>query len=154
MVFEEKKWEFSDVEAKEVPDMQPGVHYLKITDASMDKDTDRYMVTVQSLGEDDCDATCRLTYFLTKKNSKPGSFDNAKAVGTVVSLGMALAGRRIGLPRPDSIVGGVVMAEVVFGTPNAEGKVYANIYRYDPVPSALQPFSDIDQYYTDEGDQQ
>ena len=154
MAFKEMEWEFSNIEAKEEPDMQSGPHYLKIVEANLDKTTDRYTVTVQSLGEADCDATCRLTYFLTKKNSPVGTMDNAKAVGTVISLGMALAGRRIGLPRPDTIVGGVVMADIVYGTPNAEGKSYANIYKYDPVPSALQPFSDIDQYYTDEGDQQ
>jgi hypothetical protein len=154
MAFKEMEWEFSKVEEKEEPDMQSGLHYLKIVDANMDRETDRYSVTVQSLGEADCDATCRLTYFLTKKHSHIGALDNAKAVGTVVSLGIALAGRRIGLPRPDSIIGGVVMADIVYSTPNAEGKSYANIYKYEPVPSALQPFSDIDQYYTDEGAQQ
>lgn len=150
MAFNEQPWEFSNVNAVEAPDMSAGMHYLKIVDANFDTQTDRYSVTVQSLSGDDCNATCRLTYFLTRKGSMPGTFDNAKQVGTVISLGMALAGRRIGLPRPDTIKGGVVMADVVFGQPNAEGKVYANIYRFEPVDSGVKDLSDIDQYYTDE----
>ena len=147
MAFKEMQWEFSNVEEKEEAKPEAGPQYLLILGADFDRETDRYIVNLKSLSNE---AEFKITYFLSKKGSPAGSFNNGTQVGTVISLGIALAGKRIGLPRPDTVIGGVVMADVKMSEPNEKGISYANVYKFEPVPRDRQPFSSIDQYYTDE----
>lgn len=151
MAFQNTQWEFSDVvDVTQIP-VEEGVQYLAIRGATYNKETDEYTLTVQSLTNE---AEFNLRYWLTSRDENGAIIPNSRARGTLVSLGVALAGAPIGIPNPVDIVGGVVQANVSFGKPNAKGVQYPRVYSFQAVPEDIVlGCSEIDQYFLGEGEE-
>lgn len=149
MAFEQHEWALSGITVStETPQVEAGLQYLKVLDASYDENNARYRIRFQSLAND---AEFSLMFFFASKDddSLPPKLTNRKQMGTVASLGEALAGCNIGIPNPADIIGGVVMANIALRESN--GKTYANTYKFEPVPKEVAgSFADIDQYSIDE----
>ncbi len=153
MAFENKTWALSGINVSVAGDYIPpeeGYQYLKITSASYDENNARYKIGFTSLSNN---ADFSQMYFFSAKDddSFPPKLTNVKQMGVVASLGKALSGTNIGIPNPESIVGGVVLADVKLETYN--DKTRAKIWKYEPVPrDIVESFADIEQFYepTDE----
>ncbi len=147
MAFKQSKWALSNLEVSANGEYIPpeeGLQYLKIVSASYDENNARYKVGLQSLANN---AEFSQMYFFSSKDddSLPPKLTNRKQMGCVASIGVALSGENIGIPNPDDIVGGVVLAEVKLDEYN--GKVRPKIWKYDPVPKDIvESYADIDQY--------
>ncbi len=150
MAFVQHTWELSDVDVGgEFKLPEEGLQYLQILDASYDGNNARYKVRFHSLSND---AEFSLMFFFADANddSIPPKLTNRKQMGTVASLGTALAGKCIGIPNPEDIVGGVVMAEVTLRDAK-NGKTYPNVYKFEPVTREIvDSFGSIEQYATDD----
>ncbi len=151
MAFEQHEWALSGMTVSTVPpQVEAGLQYLKVLDASYDENNARYRIKFQSLAND---AEFSLMFFFADSHddSIPPKLTNRRQMGTVASLGEALAGCNIGIPNPADIIGGVVMAEVSFRDSTSTGKTYTTIYKFEPVPKEVAgSFADIDQYSIDE----
>lgn len=145
MAFQSTKWEFSDVvDATQIP-VEEGTQYLLILDAIYNDESDEYTLSVKSLTND---AEFNLRYWLTTRDQNGALLPNSKSRGTLISLGVALAGEPIGIPNPIDIVGGVVQANVTMGKPNAKGNQYPRVYSFQAVPEDIVlGFATIDQYF-------
>jgi hypothetical protein len=144
MVFKVTEWEFSNVvDATTIP-VQEGAQYLSITDVIYRADQDEYTLYVKSLQND---AEFTLRYWLTARDQGGALIPNSKSRGTLVSLGIALAGEPIGIPNPVDIIGGVVLADVTLSKPNDKGAQYPRVYSFQAVPEDIAILSSIDQYY-------
>lgn len=145
MGFNEVKWEFSDEVAEDVPrkEISVGEHDLLIKYAEL---KDRvYYITLSDLNDDECESVFR--YWLDTTDKFNQIVKNVQARGTLVTLGEALAGKCIGIPEPNSIIGGIVHADVKLSKPNAEGKTYLRIYKFEPVIEDIALCAAIEQYY-------
>lgn len=146
MAFKQTQWALSNMKVSVTGDYIPpeeGLQYLKILSASYDETNARYKVELQSLANS---AEFSQMYFFSSKDddSIPPKLTNRKQMGCVASIGVALSGENIGIPNPENIVGGVVLAEVKLDEYN--GKVRPKIWKYDPVPQAIiDGFADIEQ---------
>lgn len=147
MAFQRTEWAFSDVvDVTQIP-AEEGVQFLMIRGATYNEETDEYTLTVQSLTNE---AEFNLRYWLTSRDENGAIIPNSRARGTLVSLGVALAGEPIGIPNPVDIVGGVVQANVTLGKPNAKGVQYPRVYTFQAVPEDIVlSFATIDQYFTE-----
>lgn len=146
--FVSREWEFSSENGEDdFIQPEPGERYLKILDASCSiEGLRKYMVKVQDLANG---ATFKLYYNLCKADDKGNIQPNKYSRGTLVSLGKALAGKHIGIPLPDDIVGGVVIGTVELQ--EYQGKTYARVFKFSPADAEnAKEYSDIEQYYSDE----
>lgn len=144
MAFKVTEWEYSDVvDATAIP-VAEGDQFLSILDAIYRPDDDEYTLYVKSLQND---AEFSLRYWLTSRDQGGALIPNSKSRGTLVSLGIALAGDAIGIPNPVDIRGGVVRANVVLSKPNDKGAQYPRVYSFQAVPEDIAVLSSIDQYY-------
>jgi len=144
MGFNNTKWELSDKIVKQ-NSIEYGDRYVMITGASYDSTEKVYKISVRDIM---CDAEFSLTYWLEGWNKdKTERIENKTSVGTLNTLGEALAGVNIGIPNPQDIIGGVVMAEVTKTNPNEQGKTYTRVYKFKPVPGDIAACATIDQYY-------
>lgn len=147
MAFQRTEWAFSDVvDVTQIP-AEEGIQFLMIRGATYNEEADEYTLTVQSLTNE---AEFNLRYWLTSRDENGAIIPNSRARGTLVSLGVALAGEPIGIPNPVDIVGGVVQANVTLGKPNAKGVQYPRVYTFQAVPEDIVlSFATIDQYFTE-----
>lgn len=151
MAFKNSKWALSNVNvpaAGEYIAPIEGLQYLKIVGASYDENNARYRVELKSLANE---AEFSQTYFFSSKDDEsiPPKLTNRKQMGSVASIGVALSGENIGIPNPEDIIGGVVLADV--GLREYNGKTYASIWAYDSVPQDIVvSYADIEQYYAPE----
>lgn len=145
MAFQKTDWQYSDViDPTQIP-VEEGAQYLLILDAIYNEESDEYTLSVKSLTND---AEFNLRYWLTTRDQNGALLPNSKSRGTLVSLGVALAGEPIGIPNPVDIKGGVVQANVTMGKPNAKGVQYPRVYTFQAVPEDIVlGFSAIDQYF-------
>lgn len=152
MAFVKHEWELSNIDVSgEFKLPEEGLQYLQILDASYDSNNARYKLRFRSLTND---AEFSMTFFFADPNddSIPPKLTNRKQMGTVASLGTALAGENIGIPNPVDIVGGVVMAEVSLREAK-NGKSYPSIFKFEPVTrDIVDSFGSesIEQYATDD----
>lgn len=146
MAFKQSKWALSNVEVTATGEYIPpeeGLQYLKILSASYDETNARYKVELQSLANS---AEFSQMYFFSSKDddSIPPKLTNRKQMGCVASIGVALSGENIGIPNPDDIAGGVVLADVKLDEYN--GKIRPKIWKYEAVPQdIIDGFADIEQ---------
>lgn len=146
MAFQKTEWQYSDVvDATQIPPVE-GEQYLIILDALFNDETDEYSLTVKSLTND---AEFSLRYWMTTRDPNSGAIlPNSKTRGTLLSLGIALAGEPIGIPNPVDIRGGVVQANLVLSKPNDKGRQYPRVYAFQAVPEDIVlGFATIDQYF-------
>ena len=145
MVFQRTEWQYSDVvDATQIP-AEEGTQFLVILDAIYNDESDEYTLSVKSLTNE---AEFNLRYWLTTRDQNGALLPNSKSRGTLISLGVALAGEPIGIPNPFDIRGGVVQANVSMGKPNAKGNQYPRVYSFQAVPEDIVlSFSAIDQYF-------
>jgi hypothetical protein len=149
MLFAEEKWEYSGEEPEEVErkTLTVGEHNLFIKDAELKNDNNNpiYILTLSDLADPEAESTFR--YWLNTTDSNNKIIKNVQARGTLITLGEALAGTRIGIPSPRSIIGGVVRADVKMSKPNSQGQSYLRIYKFDPVEEEYAMCAAISQYY-------
>lgn len=147
MAFNNKPWEYSDVrEEKTFVMPEEGDRYLKIIDATYDEDDQRYTLTVVDLGNE---ARYSLSYWLFTADPETNNIiPNVTQRNTLVSLGRALAGKDIGIPNYESVIGGVVLAHIVLKASKKDPeKKYARCFKFDPVDEEMAVLADIEQYY-------
>lgn len=146
MAFAEQKWEYSDEVVEEVvrKNIPLGERNLFIKNAELTGDK-VYILTLTDLEDEECENQFR--FWLDTTDKLGNIIKNVQARGTLISLGEALAGRPIGIPAPDSVIGGVVHAEVKESKPNTNGQVYLRIYKFEPVTEEYAMCATIDQYY-------
>lgn len=145
MAFQRTEWQYSDVvDATQIP-AEEGAQFLMILDAIYNDESDEYTLSVKSLSNE---AEFNLRYWLTTRDQNGALLPNSKSRGTLISLGVALAGEPIGIPNPVDIRGGVVQANVSMGKPNAKGVQYPRVYAFQAVPEDIAlGFATIDQYF-------
>lgn len=151
MAFTNTKWEFSDVTTEEIKSNfarpEEGDRYLKITDAFFDESEKKYTLTMLDLGNE---AQFNLSYWLFTADEDNNLIPSVYNRNALVELGKALAGEEIGIPNPDSVIGGVVMGHITLKPSKKDPtKKYARCYKYSPVPYDVAITADIDQYSTD-----
>lgn len=145
MAFKNSTWEYSEKVIEGSQPIEFGERYLFIENAAFDDVKKEYKIFVKDLGNK---ATFSLSYWLTSLDQATNQIiDNELSIGTLNSLGEALAGVNIGVPNPQDIIGGVVFANVKESKPNANGKTYARVYKFEPVPEDMAVFATIDQFY-------
>lgn len=116
-----------DLQAKYQP-LEEGEQHLYITDAYYDADMNKYSIDVESVENQGTSA--RIVYFVKTKDGK----DNKLALGTLGSLGVALAGHWVGVPLPDCVIHGIVKADVKFSSALKEDGTsakYPRIYKFE-----------------------
>lgn len=144
MAFQVTEWEYSNVvDATSIP-AEAGEQYLMILDAHFNQESDEYTIVVKSLLND---AEFSLRYWLTSRDEYGAIIPNSKSRGTLVSLGMALAGEPIGIPNPVDIKGTVVHTKIVYGKPNDKGVSYPRVYSFQAVPEDIALLATRDQYF-------
>jgi hypothetical protein len=158
-------WELSNIPEEQIRDSnniavftEQGLKTVKILDikytgADTDKEKEKntYKVTIECIeGGADAGARAVLTYWLKEKDT---NFVNAKTLGTLTSLGKAVFGKVFPertVPNPADILGAVVMADINLSKPDALGRVFTRVFRYEPASADFSAFSDIDQYYREQ----
>lgn len=149
MAFKTTQWEFSnEVDQTQIP-VDEGDAYLFITNARFDEEQGIYTLDVEHLNTS---AQFSLRYYLYQTDENNNRSLNPQTKGTLISLGMALAGTQIGIPNPCDVIGGVVSAYIWLKT-SSKGKVYPKVYRFDPVNKDMAAFATIEQYYTELGEE-
>lgn len=144
MGFKNTEWELSN-EVVSKPAIEYGDRYLFIENATYDPNDKLYKLYVVDLVNN---ASFSLAYWLEGWNKeRTEKVKNEVYIGTLNTLGEALAGTNIGIPNPQDIIGGVVMGEIKQSNPNADGKVFARCYKFSPVPADIASCATIDQYY-------
>jgi len=156
MAFKTTEWELSSKVVTSQP-IEYGPRYLIIDNATY-TETEKvskygiqyiektYRITVTDLTNK---ANFSLTYWPEGWNKEyTARVDNERDIGTLNTLGEALAGMNIGIPNPQDIIGGVVLANLKESTPDPQtGKTYARCYKFEPVPGDIAALANIDQYY-------
>lgn len=145
MVFEPKQWKYSNEVEKESIPVEAGIRHLLITDARL-TDDETYIVEFEDLENE---AVFSLRYWLNSIDDNGNIKPSAKDRGTLISLGKALAGRSIGIPYPDDIIGGVVEAEIFLKPNKAGDRFFPRAYKFNPVNSDLACLGTLDQYTID-----
>lgn len=141
--FKEQKWELSDEVAveKEWKSIQPGMRNLFIKEAFFDASEQKYTILFDDL--DDEGVGMSIKYWLnTKDKNTQQEIPNNAARRTLISLGKALAGREIGIPKAESIIGGVVRGDVTY---YKESK-YPKIFKFYPADESHAVFATIEQF--------
>ncbi|MBQ1293251.1 MAG: hypothetical protein IIY21_04390 [Clostridiales bacterium] len=162
-------WELTNIPDEEIDHgdsanktfVEGGLKTVKITSAvyinkdaaEKESEQDTYRLTIECLeGGLDAGAKATLTYWL--KNKDRGTY-NSNVLGTMKSLGKAVFGNAFSgsVPAPSDIVGAVVMADIKFGKPNANGQSFPRVYQWSPAPQEFGVFSDLSaQYYREIND--
>ena len=155
MAFKTTEWELSNKVVVKQP-VEYGLRYLIIDDAKY-TETEKisrtgtpyidkaYKLYVTDLTNK---ASFTLTYWIESWNKEyTERVESTRDIGTLNSLGEALAGINIGIPNPQDVIGGVVMAELKPSQPDESGRVYARCYKFSPVPGDIAACASIDQYY-------
>lgn len=145
MAFQKTEWEYSnEVDATAIPP-QEGKQFLIIDEAVYKEEDDEYTLTVRSLSNE---AVFPLRYWLSSRDENGAIIPNSRARGTLITLGIALAGEPIGIPNPVDLKGGLVQAEIVMSKPNAKGAQYPRVYSFSAVPEEIYlAFGIIDQHF-------
>lgn len=127
--------------------------YIDQYNAEKESEKDTYSVQIECLeGGVDAGARATITYWL--KNKDRGTY-NPSVLGTLKSLGKAVFGNRFesAVPAPADITGAVVMADIKFGKPSAQGVIYPRVYQWAPASQEFSVFSDKEgQYYREIND--
>lgn len=137
----------------------PGLRTVKIVDAKYfdeftaedPKKIDTYTVTIESVEEGpEFGTRALLTYWL--KNQERTKYSE-NTLGTLRSIGTALFNDQFTqmIPAPTTILGGVVMADIKLGKPDALGRVFPKVYHFSAASSDFSIFSEIEQYYRGAG---
>ena len=161
-------WELSDIPDDQIDNVnenktfvEGGIKTVKINSATYidqyaaekESEKDTYRIVIECLeGGEDAGAKATLTYWL--KNKDKGTY-NSNVLGTMKSLGKAVFGNAFDkfVPAPSDIIGAVVMADIKFGKPNANGVSFPRVYQWFPAPQEFSVFSDLDaQYYREIND--
>lgn len=162
-------WELSNIPEDQIDSVEPknkifvegGLKVVKINkatytdqyNAEKESEKDTYRVEIECVeGGEDAGAKATLTYWL--KNKDKGTY-NPSVLGTMKSLGKAVFGARFvdTVPAPGDITGAVVMADIKFGKPNAQGVSYPRVFQWSPATQDFSVFSDLDgQYYREIND--
>lgn len=138
-------WELSDRIAEDSIAPEEGLRTLQIRSVRYDQDNDTYAITFKDLGNK---ALFTLTYWLSNLEQDNTRTPNNQSLGTIHSLNYALTGlKNIGPLMESDIKGGVVIGDVKFSKPNANGKQFPRIYHFDPVEEDVALLSEIDQYW-------
>lgn len=158
-------WELSDIPEEQIRDSnniaafrEPGLKTVKIldikytgNDTEKEKERNTYKISIECIeGGMDAGARALLTYWLKEKET---NFVNAKTLGTLTSLGKAIFGKDFpdrSVPNPADIIGAVVMADINLSKPDALGRVFTRVFRYEPASADFSVFSDIDQFYREQ----
>ena len=143
MAFKRTEWEYSnEVEKANIP-VEEGLRYVKIVNATFDSASKEYDLTVDDLTNS---AEFTLRYWLNGTDKNGNIISNASARGTLISLGKALAGEPIGIPAPEDVIGGVVVAEVVMKETQT-GSRFPRVYKFTAASEeVVRDHSDIEQY--------
>ena len=148
MAFNTTNWEYSNVTTEEKVFAKPeeGERYLKINNAIFDGSDKRFTIFVTDLGNN---AEFSLSYWLnTNDRTTNDTIPNTSHRNALVSLGKALAGHEIGIPNPNDVVGGVVLANIVLKeSKTTPDKKFARCFKFQAVPEDMAILADIDQYY-------
>lgn len=139
-------WELSDRIAEDSIPVEEGLRTLQIRGARYDPDSDTYIVTFKDLGNK---ALFTITYWLSNlEQDGVTRTPNNMSLGTIHSMNYALTGLKGIAPlKEEDIKGGVVIGDVKFSKPNANGKTFPRIYHFEPVPEDVAVLSEIDQYW-------
>jgi hypothetical protein len=142
--FKTTEWKYSnEIDQTQIP-IEEGQAYLFIRDARFDDDKGIYRLDVENLNTS---AQFTLYYYLESRDENNQVSVNAQAKGTLISLGIALAGVQIGIPNPQDVKGGVVSAYINLRE-RQNGGMYPKVYHFEPVNEDMAAFATIDQYYT------
>ena len=142
--FKTTEWKDSnEIDQTQIP-IEEGQAYLFIRDARFDDDKGIYRLDVENLNTS---AQFTLYYYLESRDENNQVSVNAQAKGTLISLGIALAGVQIGIPNPQDVKGGVVSAYINLRE-RQNGGMYPKVYHFEPVNEDMAAFATIDQYYT------
>ena len=142
--FKTTEWKYSnEIDQTQIP-IEEGQAYLFIRDARFDDDKGIYRLDVENLNTS---AQFTLYYYLESRDENNQVSVNAQAKGTLISLGIALAGVQIGIPNPQDVRGGVVSAYINLKE-SQNGRLYPKVYHFEPVNEDMAAFATIDQYYT------
>ena len=142
--FKTTEWKYSnEIDQTQIP-IEEGQAYLFIRDARFDDDKGIYRLDMENLNTS---AQFTLNYFLESRDENNQVSVNAQAKGTLISLGIALAGVQIGVPNPQDVKGGVVSAYINLRE-SQNGRMYPKVYHFEPVDEDMAAFATIDQYYT------
>lgn len=141
--FKTTEWKYSnEIDQTQIP-IEEGQAYLFIRDARFDDDKGIYRLDVENLNTS---AQFSLNYYLESRDENNQVSVNAQAKGTLISLGIALAGVQIGVPNPQDVKGGVVSAYINLKE-SQNGRMYPKVYHFEPVDEDMAAFATIDQYY-------
>ena len=142
------QWEGSEAKGNEYEVPEEGPAYCLITNATYDKSTFEYRLYMHNLNTDKDMMSFRYTM---KKAGQDGTIEpNHYSEGTLISLGKAVFGQKVGVPFPTDIIGAVVIANIKHREYN--GKTYASIYTFDAVPAEIvRSYGQIVQFSVDEG---
>lgn len=144
MVFKATNWEYSGEVKEERIEPAAGEQTLFIKSADYDQDAKVYFIDVQSLQND---AVFTLKYWLITNAANGDIRPNSAARGTLISLGIALAGAPIGIPAPQDIIGAVVQANVSLKPSKTSDRMFPRVYEFTTAPTNLiEAFSEIDQF--------
>ena len=100
--FKTTEWKYSnEIDQTQIP-IEEGQAYLFIRDARFDDDKGIYRLDMENLNTS---AQFTLNYFLESRDENNQVSVNAQAKGTLISLGIALAGVQIGVPNPQDVKG-------------------------------------------------
>lgn len=111
--FEYEPWEYSNVEEEKAYEPETGQQYLSIKDARLNtKDNGRESIGImyESLAENG--GSFWIWYDITGVKKDGATFPLKEGRNALISLGAALAGKAIGIPPLEPMVGCVVLAEV------------------------------------------
>lgn len=141
------QWEFSNEEEyQEIPVLE-GDRFLLVRSAQITDDK-TYVLEFRDL-QNDAEFTIR--HRMNKADDYGNIVPNKRARGTLVTLGHAILGTDKGVPYPSDIVGGVCLANIKLNEFN--GKMYPNIYKYEPVSYEWTLMGTMEeQYFLDEDD--
>lgn len=143
MAFKTTEWKFSnEVDQTQIP-INEGQAYMFIRDARYDEEKGIYTLEMEDLTTT---AQFALRYYLEQRDEYNQVSVNAQAKGTLISLGIALAGAPIGVPNPSDVIGGVVSGVINLKT-TAKGTTYPRVYHFDPVPEDIANCGTIEQYF-------
>lgn len=141
------QWEYSDeIEQPDVP-VEEGDRYLFVRNAYLTDDK-VYIISFKDLQNE---AEFTIKHKMNKADDNGNIIRNNKARGTLVTLGHAILGTEKGVPHPDDIIGGVCHAEIKLN--EFKGKMYPNIYRYEPVNYEWSLLGTMEEQYYEEDEE-
>lgn len=143
MAFKVTQWEYSnEIDQTQIP-IEEGLAYLYITNARYDENEGIYSIDFENV---QTNAQFNVRYYLIQRDEYGNKSLNPQTKGTLISLGKALAGVQIGIPKDCDIRGGVVSG-YIYMKDSSNGRKYPKIYHFEPVNQDMAACATIDQYY-------